>query len=57
MPRSRLSLTSATEVAARGDCQSDQDHGEDGGQASRKAGPVEINEADPIVRLVEGDMV
>ena len=57
VPRSRLTLTSATEVAAQGDRQSDQDHGEDGGQASGKAGPVQIDEADAIIRLVEGDVI
>ena len=57
MPRSRLALTSATEVAARGDRQSDQNHSEDGGQARGKAGPVQIDEADAVIRLVEGNVI
>ena len=49
-----LSLAPATEVAAGGDGQSDQHHDEDGREASGKAGPMEVDEADPVVRLVEG---
>ena len=52
-----LSLTSATEVAAGSDGQSDQHHDEDGGEASGKTGPMEVDEADPVVRLVEGHVI
>ena len=57
MAGSCLSLASAMEVATRSDGQSDQHHDEDGGEASGKTGPMEVDEADPVVRLVEGHVL
>ena len=49
-------LSAASKVTAAGDKQASQDNRKDGGEASAEAGPVQVNEREPIVGLVEGDV-
>ena len=54
--RSGLALTTSLEIAAAGDDESDQNHGEDGRESCAETSPVQVDEQKPIIGLVEGDL-
>ena len=49
-----LPLPSALEITAPGTEEDDDNHGQDRRKSGRKAGPMHIDEADPMIGLVDG---
>ena len=54
MASSGLPLPPAPEIATPGDEEQDDNHGQDGGEAGRDAGPMHVDEADSMIGLVDG---
>ena len=53
MAGTRLALQAAPKIEAAGDKEAHQDDGENRGEASTEAGPVEINQGEAIVGLIQ----
>ena len=51
-----MALTAASKIAASGDEGTSEDDDKDGGEASRERGPVYVNEAEPVIGLIEADI-
>ena len=51
-----LALTASSKIAASRDEQSSEDDDKDGGEASRERGPVYVNEAEPVIGLIEANI-
>ena len=57
MAVARLPLSLAAEVAASGDQSQGHKHCENGRETREEAGPMDVDEAETIVRLVQGDLM